>query len=281
MQDPGPSRMQIEVIDDASSDADVAGLVREVAGRRVTCFRQPANMGSLRNFHTCLERSRGRLIHLLHGDDLVRPGFYEKMEALFAGHPSIGAGFCRFAYINAAGRTLFHQDAEKEKAGILEGSVSRLSEKQQIQYVAMVVRREVYERLGGFYGVEYGEDWEMWVRIAARYPVGYTPEVLAEYRKHYDSISGSAFVTGRNMASLEWAMQRIQQYLPPDERQGILSASRRFYAHYALRVANALWMNFRDRRGASAQVTQAWKMSRDAVLLYKILKLYTKIILNI
>jgi len=31
----------------------------------------------------------------------------------------------------------------------------------------MVVKREVYEKLGGFYGVEYGEDWEMWVRIAA------------------------------------------------------------------------------------------------------------------
>ncbi|HEX8040538.1 MAG TPA: glycosyltransferase, partial [Chryseosolibacter sp.] len=262
-------------------DADVSGLVRKVAGDRITCFRQPTNAGSLRNFHTCLERSRGRLIHLLHGDDLVRPGFYEKMENLFAQYPSIGAAFCRFAYINEAGRTLFHQDPEMKEAGILESGVSRLSEKQRIQYVARVVRRDVYKQLGGFYGVEYGEDWEMWVRIAARYPVGYTPEVLAEYRKHYNSVSGNAFVTGANMRSLEWAMERIQQYLPADERARILGESRRFYAHYALRVANSLWMNFKDRRAASVQVAQAWKMSRDANLVYKILKLYTKIILNI
>ncbi len=281
MQDPGPSRMQIEVVDDGSGDADVSALVKEVGKGRVLYFRQPVNVGSLRNFQTCLERSRGHLIHLLHGDDLVRYGFYERMEKLFINHPSIGAGFCRFAYINNSGRTLFRQDPEMDEAGILDNWLARLCEKQRIQYVAMVVKRQVYEQLGGFYGVEYGEDWEMWARIAASYQVGYTPEVLAEYRKHYTSISGNAFVTGRNMASLEWVMQRIQHYLPPKDRQAVMSRSRNFYAHYAMRVATALWMNFKDRRGASAQVVAAWKMSKDALLLFKIIKLYTRIALNI
>ena len=145
----------------------------------------------------------------------------------------------------------------------------------------MVVQREVYEQLGGFYGVEYGEDWEMWVRIAARYYVAYTPEVLAAYRKHHASISGNAFATGKNMASLVWVMNKIQHYLPLDKRNTVSRASRNFYAHYGLRVANTLWKRFKDRRGASAQALAAWNMSRDAGLLYKIIKLYTRITLNI
>jgi glycosyltransferase involved in cell wall biosynthesis len=280
-QDPGESQMQIEVIDDASTDADVGLMVREIAGGRIGYFRQPENMGSLRNFQTCLDRSRGRLIHLLHGDDLVRNGFYKKMDQLFGMYPQIGAGFCRYAYINEAGRMMYCHDAEMDRDGIPANWLARICERQRIQYAAMVVRREVYEKVGGFYGVEYGEDWEMWARIAAQFDVGYTPEILAEYRKHHASVSGKSFTTGANMASLKWVMDRIQQYLPQDRRQRVLDSSRHFYAHYAMRVANALWKNCNDRRGASTQAMAAWNMSRDAGLLLKIIKLYTRITLNI
>jgi glycosyltransferase involved in cell wall biosynthesis len=281
VQDRGESRMQIEVVDDGSTDVDVFRLVQEVGRGRVSYFRQMENVGSLRNFQTCLERSRGHLIHILHGDDLIRQGFYEKMEGLFVAHPTIGAAFCRYAYVDEKGRTLFCQDPETDQTGILDNWLARLCQRQRIQYVAMVVKRETYEHLGGFYGVEYGEDWEMWVRIAAHYPMAYTPELLAEYRKHYASISGKSFVTGQNMASLDWVIKRIQQYLPADIRESVMNASRNFYAHYALRVADALWKNFKDRKGASAQASAAWNMSRDAGLLFKIIKLYTRITLNI
>jgi glycosyltransferase involved in cell wall biosynthesis len=280
-QAPGESEMQIEVIDDGSTDADVAALVLEIGKGRVGYFRQSENVGSLRNFQTCLERSRGHLIHILHGDDVVRRGYYEKTTRLFDTFSSIGAAFCRYAYIDEHGRFLYHHEEELDRDGILPRWLSRLCERQRIQYVAITVKREVYENVGGFYGVEYGEDWEMWARIAARYPMAYTPEVLAEYRKHYSSISGKSFLTGKNMDSLRWVMQRIQPYLAQGERAAIADASRKFYAHYALRVANTLWTKFKHRRGALAQALAAWKMSRDAGLLYKILKLYTRITLNI
>lgn len=279
--DPGAAVMQIEVVDDASDDADIGAMVHEIGQGRVGYFRQRENVGSLRNFQTCLERSRGRLIHILHGDDVVYHGFYSGMQTLFETYPSIGAAFCRYAYIDDDDRMLFCQDPEMDHSGILNNWLARLCERQRIQYVSMVVKREVYEALGGFYGVEYGEDWEMWVRIAAHYPVAYTPQLLAGYRRHFSSVSGKAFATGRNMHCLEWVMNKIQQHLPAPEREPVMRASRSFYAHYAMRVADTLWMNFKDRRGAMTQAVAAWNMSRDAGLLYKIVKLYTRITLNI
>lgn len=280
-QDPGDERMQIEVVDDCSTDADVAALVARIGRGRVSYFRQPYNRGSLLNFKTCLDRSRGMLVHLLHGDDLVREGYYKHIGNLFEKFPDAGAAYCRFAYINASGEYMYCHEAEMDSDGILDNWVERLCERQRLQYVAVTVRRSVYEHLGGFYGAEYGEDWEMWTRIAAHYPVAYTPTVLAEYRRHNETISARSFLTGRNMRELAWVMETIGRYLPPHRKPSIQRESRKFYAHYAMRVANTLWSEMRDREGARAQVREAWNMRKDPMLLCKILKLYTRMNLNI
>ena len=45
---------------------------------------------------------------------------------------------------------------------------------------SIAVRREAYECLGGFDArLKCSEDWEMWVRIAARYPIWHEPAPLA------------------------------------------------------------------------------------------------------
>jgi GT2 family glycosyltransferase len=274
--------MQIEVIDDSSTDGDIEKIVREIGGGRIQYYKQTHNVGSLRNFLTCIQRSRGELIHLLHGDDCVRYGFYQKLDSLFNDYPELGAAYARFAYIDDDGKFLFSHEEEMPTRGVLKNDwLERICERQRIQYVAMVVKRNVYETLGGFYGVEYGEDWEMWARISAKYPVGYCPEILADYRKHSASISGRSSLTGRNMGDLNHVIEKVQQHLPAATRQQIVSKSKKFYAHYALRTANAIWKHHRHKSGVRAQVKEAWKMHRDPLLFYKILKLYTKITLNI
>jgi cellulose synthase/poly-beta-1,6-N-acetylglucosamine synthase-like glycosyltransferase len=102
-QDPGPERMQIEVIDDHSTQDDPASVANELGQGRITFYQQPQNVGYINNFETCLHRSRGHLIHLLHGDDCVRYNFYQKMQQIFERHPDIGAAFCRHIIIDDEG----------------------------------------------------------------------------------------------------------------------------------------------------------------------------------
>jgi glycosyltransferase involved in cell wall biosynthesis len=280
-QDPGADKMQIEVIDDCSTDQDVEKIVFLISKGRVKYYRQQQNVGSLQNFYTCIDRSRGELIHLLHADDIVDVGFYKTIEHLFEKQPRIGAAFCRYRYINDNGTFLWNQPEEMRWEGILDNWLERMCERQRIQYVAMVVKRDVYEHLGGFYGAEYGEDWEMWTRIAAHYPVGYTPTILAAYRRHDFSISGRSFLTAKNMQDLQWVMGQVKKYLPKEKEKSISEKSRRFYAHYALRVADGLWKTLRRKDAARAQVRAAWGMQKDFFLLCKIMKLYTRMTLNI
>jgi hypothetical protein len=157
----------------------------------------------------------------------------------------------------------------------------RIAARQRIQYCAITVKREVYEKLGGFYGVSYGEDWEMWVRMSSHYPVVYTPEVLAEYRRHESSISGQAFLSGQNLRDLQWVIHTIQNYLPENDRKKAKAEASRYYAHYAANTANRLWQSARNKKGAAAQMREALRLHGDLKLYWRLAKLYARMTLNI
>ena len=194
MQDPGADNMQIEVIDDCSTYGDVEALVKKLGNGRVQYYRQPQNVGSLRNFETCLKRSRGLWVHLLHGDDMIKPGFYTEVESLIASFPHIGSAITSFAAIDENDNESKPQnDYLLEKPGILNNWLFQIASMQRIQPPSVVVKRSVYEKLGGFFGVEYGEDWEMWIRIAAHYPVAFSPKCLALYRSSNANISSRIY----------------------------------------------------------------------------------------
>jgi hypothetical protein len=203
------------------------------------------------------------------------------MNELFDRYPQAGAAFCRYVYIGESSKPLYYRDAEMEEAGILQNALLLLAGRQRVQFCTITVQREVYEKLGAFYGVDYGEDWEMWVRIARHYPIAYTPQVLAAYRLHAASISGRSYATAKNLQDLQWVMHTIQQYLPETERARVLDQSMKFYAHYGIKIANDLWYGLRNRQGVRVQVQEALRMHRDWLMYWKITKLYTKMALNI
>ena len=236
-QDPGAAMMQIEVIDDHSTDGDVEALVNEVGKGRVTFFQQPVNRGSLRNFETALNRAKGKWVHLLHGDDLVKPAFYAEIEMLFNKFPEAGAAFTEYTHVDEKGSEKAPGvSILKKEAAIIEDFLLKISTSQLLQPPAIVVKRAVYEKLGGFFAVHYGEDWEMWIRIAANYPVAYSPKCLALYRTgHASNITTGSISTGQNIKDIRKVIDITQAYLPPGKRKQIRNSARKtFSIHYAM-----------------------------------------------
>ncbi len=275
-QAPGPEKMQIEVIDDCSMDGDVGQLVLQLGNGRILYFRQPENKGSLRNFETCINRAKGRLVHILHGDDRLKQGFYKEMEMLFENYPDAGAAFCRVNYINEKGAYLFSADPEMKSEGILKNALQLLGERQRIETPAMVVKRQVYEKLGAFHSVIYGEDWEMWTRIAAHYKIAYTPNILAEYRRHWSSITSAKIVNAENIRDLRKVMLLTNKYFIKKERITVRRKAKRFYALYAVRTANKLWNDQKHLTGVKAQLKEAIHLSKHPAVLFAALKVIIK-----
>ncbi|GAB3010651.1 hypothetical protein GCM10027185_00140 [Spirosoma pulveris] len=275
-QDPGADQMQIEVVDDASTDADVEALVNSIGKGRVLYYRQPQNVGSLRNFETCINRAKGQLVHLLHGDDRTRLGFYQKMDKLFSDFPEIGAAFSRFIHIDDKGNALSEDPPLMDYDGILPDWLFRIAKQQRLQYACKVVKRSVYEKLGSFYGVTYGEDWEMWVRIAKHYPVAYTPEVLAEYRVHNDSISSAKTLTGQTVRDLKFLSKAISEHLPAPVRKKVSRESTRIWARYELGKASALWDRTHNYKQVENYIIGILDLHTDVGVLLRVGKLYAK-----
>lgn len=268
-QDPGEAFMQIEVVDDASTDMDIEAMVSQLGNGRVSYFRQNQNVGSLRNFETCINRAKGHYIHLLHGDDRVKPGFYKEIENLFEMFPQAGAAFSNWDFINADGTLIKQETRRADSPTIIENCLQRLSHGQLMQYVCMVVRRTVYEDLGAFYGVIYGEDWEMWARIASKYPIAYTPLSLAEYRTHYNSISGHSFLSGRNISDLKKVFKSIGNLLPVEERKKANLTVRKNYAFWAIEAARFMWLRTKKKSVAYIQVYELLKLYPDIRLVMR------------
>ncbi|MDH5227524.1 MAG: glycosyltransferase [Gammaproteobacteria bacterium] len=262
-QDPGPEAMQIEVVDDHSTEDDPEAVVREIGRGRVSFFRQPANVGTTRNFATCITRSRGRLVHLLHGDDLVRDGFYATLQRAFDADAEIGAAFCRQVFIDGKGDWVGLSPLEQPCSGRLEGALERLATEQRIMTPSIVVRREVYEALGGFDDrLRCSEDWEMWVRIAAHYPVWFEKEPLALYRMHSNSNTGRHVRTAEDMRYTREAIDLFRSHLPPARAADIVRTAKQQYALAAIRTARSL-LESRDLDGARAQLAEALRLSRS------------------
>jgi hypothetical protein len=261
--------MQIEVVDDHSTLDNPEAVVKELGGR-VSFFRQPQNVGYIRNFETCLQRSRGHLIHLLHGDDCVRDGFYHRMAAAFEENPEIGAAFCRHIYMDEQGHWQTLSPLEQGRSGILEDWLEKISSGQRLATPSVVVRRDVYENLGGFDRRMScaGEDWEMWVRIATHFPVWFETEPLALYRtKRSGSLTQGVAHTSRLVRDMRVATDIVKSYLfnflPPEKAQASLEKARAMYALWALQTARQAY-DAGDLRAALMSIREAIQCDRSA-----------------
>lgn len=273
-QDRGPELMQIEVVDDCSSDGDVEALVKEVGKGRIQYFRQPVNRGSLRNFETCINRATGHYIHLLHGDDRVENGYYAKMEELFTSYPEAGAAFSNFGYIDHLSKRVDIDNKMIQRSpGIIPDFLFKIAHRQLVQPPAIVVKRSVYEDLGSFFAVHFGEDWEMWTRIAAKYPVAYIPEYLASYRvAHGIGISHSSFLTGQNIEDMTKVINITQNYLPQQKREFYKKAASKYYAMFCIRIANSLLLQ--NKKAAIKQIQGSWELNKSLQTTLWIMRFY-------
>lgn len=180
-----PADMQVTVVDNASTDATadiVAELAEQVGADRLEWRRNTENIGLIGNWNACVSLARGELVHLLHADDYVTPGFYCAVENAFAARPDADLCLVRSLVVD--------QHGEPERLARRFGrngdalTPHALAYGNEFYAPGVVVRRRAYERLGGFSpALRYVTDWEMWLRVVAAAPGVYVNDPLACYRE--------------------------------------------------------------------------------------------------
>jgi glycosyltransferase involved in cell wall biosynthesis len=268
-QDPGPDQMQIEVIDDCSSDNTASEVVRRIGAGRVTFHRESENRGLPNAWNRCIERARGHWVHILHQDDIVLPGFYDALRK-GAEQSHAGAIFCRHAIANSNGHWISLSELHRESAGLLEDWHAKITAQQLIQCAAIAVRRRVYEQLGGFLPrLHYVADWEMWQRIACQFPVCFEPSILACYRLHGSSATSRLRLDAADVRDVREMIELTMTYHIPARARELAERARSWYAEAAVFHARELLVRV-GFAPAWRQIVEALRLSHSPRVIRKI-----------
>ncbi len=203
-QDIGPDRLQLAVVNDDPSDLRCREVVQTNGGNgRVEYYCNEKNLGAGGNFNQCLALATGDLVLVLHGDCYLLPGFIEKITSLSLNHPSAGMLACRAVGVDANGTRLWDSFRYPTFERFTKDD-SPIWEQLHLMPSAVVVRHEVYDRIGRFReDIANGQDWEMWSRVIRDSGIIMSPEILAAYRQHTESITDRTKRTAQNIREFE------------------------------------------------------------------------------
>jgi len=233
---PGEEEMEIIVVDNASTPP-MYELVNAIAKGIVRYYRNPQNLGPLQNFNTGIALSRGQWIHLLNDDDYVLPGFYSQLQQSLEACPdSVGAAFTGYQNINEKGKVVFSQNIYGDYRGVAHQDwLWKIGVSNPLNMVAVVIRRETHERLGGYHPeLKYTSDWELYKRIAAAYDWWYEPGILACYRQHSNNITSEHLLSGIQGKFIRQAIEFSESYLPTNLCSQITAKARNHDFDYCL-----------------------------------------------
>jgi glycosyltransferase involved in cell wall biosynthesis len=169
--------VEVIVVDDGSVDETLAIAARY--GMPVRCFQQ-RNQGAARARNFAVSQSQAEWLAFLDADDIWVPEKLTRQMAAMGNHVWSHTDNTLFGPDYHDTR-LSSQLARKYDGWILE----KLLVSNTIGTSSVIMKREVFNELGGFdCRLKALEDWELWLKVAARYPIAYVDQPLDHYRVH-------------------------------------------------------------------------------------------------
>ena len=228
------------MVDDGSTDATTRRILDAASSRPKVTVLRTENRGPAAARNLAIGRARGHYILPLDADDYLAPAFLARTVPLLENEPATGIVHTWVGLVGG------HVGTWKTGPAVIPALLARCT-----LHVTSLFRRELWEAAQGYDTsfVETGEDWDFWVRLAARGVIAReVPEVLAYYRRTPASRDNVA----RGPAMADAVMHRM------------LAKHRALYAAHAPDVIAALYLEV-SQLGKSLQRVYANPLVRLAV----------------
>ena len=242
--------VEVIVVDDGSTDNTPD--VMEAYTPAVRYIRKE-NGGSASARNRGIREATGTYIALLDADDLWRPTKLTQQVAQLQAHPDLRWSYTNWLHADAqTGETLYRADQvmPQPDGDVLRPLVGRLF----IPPSTELIRRDVFDAVGLYDESRLhriSEDWELSLRIAERYPVGYIAEPLVVRRRHAGKKTSTMnldHALESRRAIIEKAIRRNPDRLA-DRRDAAL-------ANLYTKIGRK-WLNREERRRARALFVRA------------------------
>jgi glycosyltransferase involved in cell wall biosynthesis len=176
---------EIIIIDDGSQDSTLA-VIDNIQDSRKKVFSYP-NAGVSESRNRGLKLATGEYIAFLDADDLWTPDKLEAQLKALQENPKAAVAYSWSDWIDESGQFL----RSGGHITVNGNAYEKLLLRDFIESGSNpLIRRQALDEVGGFeFSVTHAEDWDMWLRLAARYEFVAVPSPQILYRVSSNSAS--------------------------------------------------------------------------------------------
>jgi glycosyltransferase involved in cell wall biosynthesis len=165
------------IVDGGSTDGSV-DIIKKYAARLAWWVSEP-DKGQTDAINKGFARAGGDILAWINSDDTYEPGAVSDAVEYFQSHPEIGLVYGDTHFIDEQEQVIGKFNARQTDYQLLRRGYVHIP--QQAAFFRSDLWREVGPLDPSFY---FAMDYDLWVRLAARAPIHYTPQMWANFRLH-------------------------------------------------------------------------------------------------
>ena len=197
---------EVVLVDDGSEDNTREKIKKY--GERVLYFYQE-NKGIPGARNTGIRNSRGDYIAFLDSDDYWRPEKLKRQMKLFNDHPDYGlvASCCASVEMDGSFR-------ERNRLGKSGWVLNDIFKANFIRTSSAIIKKSCFEKVGLFdEQLQQCQEYDLWMRMAAEFPIGFINESLTVYVDNPKGISIDG-LTGRLFRLIALEKEYLKEKVP-------------------------------------------------------------------
>lgn len=177
--------IELIVIDDGSKDGSVA-VIQELADKYGFTFIHRPNKGLSATLNESIGLSSGKYFSAIASDDIMMLEKIETQVEFMEANQEYGMCYGKVVFFE---NSIVNNSAHKKlnKNGWIFDDLLKYG--CFIPAPSVMIRKNVFGEIGGFDESLFIEDWDMWLRIAKKYQIGFVDVCLAYYRGHESNSS--------------------------------------------------------------------------------------------
>lgn len=138
----------------------------------------PGSHGAIAKNHAIFQMARGEYIAYLDDDDRYKPNFLSTMMPYLEQHPEAALVYCRAMYCDKhTWKRIWGNPFQRFMHGYSREKLQRYN---FIDTDCVIHKRAILDEVGGWNPDFYFDDYELWLRISAKYDFHYLNKVLVE-----------------------------------------------------------------------------------------------------
>ena len=171
---------ELIVVDDGSTDGTPDVLRRYRHDGRLVVLTHGTNRGLTPALTTGCRRAQGRYIARLDADDIAHPDRLARQVTYLEERPDVAILGSAAIFTDASGREF----ARFRYPATHEAIRERLQTGSAFVHSTVTMRRDDFERVGGYRLSPRCEDYDLWLRTVERFRAANLPDYLVRYRIH-------------------------------------------------------------------------------------------------